>query len=99
MTDPKTCSPQAWSIASLYSSVLGDSQARGLAEYIDAALSGLRAENERLTAALKSASAQCGNVIFNCEQRPADNARHLSSWRGVKEFCDATLSIHERESK
>lgn len=44
-----------------------------------------------LEAALKSISSQCSNVIFNCEQRPADNERHLSSWRAVKEYADAAL--------
>ena len=44
-----------------------------------------------LSDALKSASIQCGNVIYNCEQQPADNERHLSSWRSVKEFIDAAL--------
>lgn len=52
----------------------------------------LRVENTRLREALKSASAQCGNVIYNCEQRPADNERHLSSWKGVKESIDAALN-------
>ena len=42
--------------------------------------------------ALRSISTQCGNVIFNCEQRPADNDRHLASWKGVKEFTEAALS-------
>lgn len=46
---------------------------------------------EAMVGALRSASAQCGNVIYNCEQRPADNQRHLDSWRGVKEFVDAAL--------
>jgi hypothetical protein len=48
--------------------------------------------HEALVKALQSASAQCGNVIFNCEQRPADNERHMNSWRGVKEFIDASLA-------
>lgn len=48
-----------------------------------------RAKNAE--AALRSASNQCGNVIFNCEQRPADNERHLSSWRGVKDYIDVAL--------
>lgn len=47
--------------------------------------------HDALVKALQSASQQCGNVIFNCEQRPADNERHLSSWRGVKEYIDAAL--------
>lgn len=42
--------------------------------------------------ALQSVSTQCGNVIYNCEQRPADNERHLRSWRGVKDFADAALT-------
>ena len=50
---------------------------------------------EALTTALKSVSAQCANVIFNCEQRPADNQRHLDSWRGVKEFADAARPKQE----
>lgn len=52
----------------------------------------LTTEVERLRTALRSASTQCGNVIYNCDQRPADNARHLDSWRSVKEFIDTALS-------
>jgi hypothetical protein len=53
----------------------------------------LRAEQERDEAmkALRSVSTQCGNVIFNCTQRSADNERHLSSWRGVKESADSAI--------
>jgi Lar family restriction alleviation protein len=53
----------------------------------------LEREVIRLKAALRSVATQCGNVIYNCEQRPADNERHLSSWRGVKEFADASCSV------
>ena len=60
-------------------------------------LSKLRAEHERALAALTSISQQCGNVIFNCRQRPADNARHLGSWDGVKAFADAALKSFGRE--
>lgn len=49
--------------------------------------------------ALESLSVQCGNVIFNCEQRPADNARHLASWKGIKEFADAALARIRRKKK
>lgn len=48
--------------------------------------------NVRLTNALISVSTQCGNVIYNCEQAPADNRRHLDSWKGVKDFVDAALN-------
>jgi len=50
---------------------------------------------KELEEALRSVSTQCGNVIFNCEQRPADNDRHLSSWKGVKEYADAALQPKE----
>ena len=49
-------------------------------------------ENVLLRKALKSASVQCGNVIYNCEQRPADNQRHLDSWKSVKDFIDIALA-------
>jgi len=48
-------------------------------------------QNDVLVKALKSASVQCGNVIYNCEQRPADNQRHLDSWKSVKDFIDIAL--------
>jgi hypothetical protein len=51
----------------------------------------LKARITELEKHLKSVSSQCGNVIYNCEQRPADNERHLSSWRAVKEYADAAL--------
>jgi hypothetical protein len=51
----------------------------------------LRAERDLLVRALESASIQCGNVIFNCEQKPADNRRHLDSWCSVKAFIDTAL--------
>ncbi len=44
-----------------------------------------------LVKALESASIQCGNVIYNCEQKPADNRRHLDSWCSVKAFIDTAL--------
>ncbi len=31
------------------------------------------------------------NVIYNCEQKPADNRRHLDSWCSVKAFIDTAL--------
>lgn len=52
----------------------------------------LNDEVDRLNRMLKSVAAQCGNVIYNCEQVPADNERHLSSWRGVKEFAEAACT-------
>lgn len=45
--------------------------------------------------ALQSISAQCGNVIYNCCQRPADNERHLDSWVSVKAYADATIKVLE----
>lgn len=62
--------------------------ARANARFIQMAVN----NHDALIAALRSASAQCGNVIYNCEQRPADNQRHLDSWKGVKDFIDAHLS-------
>ena len=53
----------------------------------------LEREVIRLKAALRSVATQCGNVIYNCEQRPADNERHLSSWRGVKDFAEGSCSV------
>jgi len=53
----------------------------------------LEREVIRLQAALRSVATQCGNVIYNCEQRPADNERHLSSWRGVKDFAEGSCSV------
>lgn len=49
------------------------------------------AEIERLRVGLKSASIQCGNVIFNCEQQPSSNDRHLASWRLLKDHLDSYL--------
>lgn len=48
--------------------------------------------HDALVKALENASIQCGNVIFNCEQRPADNEKHLRSWHAVKEYIDAVLA-------
>jgi hypothetical protein len=49
-------------------------------------------QTERLREALTSASRQCGNVIFNCEQQPASNERHLASWRNIQSFIDRALA-------
>lgn len=51
----------------------------------------LHVEKAALVKTLKSASIQCGNVIYNCEQKPADNRRHLDSWCSVKGFIDTAL--------
>jgi hypothetical protein len=64
-------------------------EAPGVREETDAAgleeiIADLRREKLDLHTALKSISSQCGNVIYNCEQRPADNQRHLDSWRGCE---------------
>lgn len=59
----------------------------------------LRAQIASARKALQSVSTQCGNVIFNCEQRPAGNERHLQSWRSVKEFADASLTDELREGE
>jgi hypothetical protein len=46
-----------------------------------------------LEAALRSVSTQCGNVIFNGEQMPADHERHMRTWRSVKGFVDASRRV------
>ena len=54
----------------------------------------LMAHNNELSAqlaamreALRSVDAQCGNVIYNCEQTPVSNDRHLDSWRNVQDYA------------
>jgi hypothetical protein len=49
-------------------------------------MSALKAENERLRDDLRRAALQCGNVIYNTRQMPADNDRHLASWESVQAF-------------
>lgn len=44
-----------------------------------------------LEAALRSVSAQCGNVIFNGEQVPASHERHMATWRSLKRHVDDKL--------
>ena len=39
--------------------------------------------------ALRSVVTQCGNVIYNCEQMPAGNTRHLNSWREVQKYAQS----------
>lgn len=56
----------------------------------------LKARIQVLETHIRSISNQCGNVIYNCEQRPADNERHLSSWKGVKEYADAALNPQDK---
>lgn len=46
----------------------------------------LRKRIAEFEAKIDSAIAQCDNVIFNCEQVPADNAQHLRSWRSLRDF-------------
>lgn len=55
--------------------------------------------NDALVKALENASIQCGNVIFNCEQRPAGNEKHLRSWRAVKEYIDGAIVAREALAK
>lgn len=65
---------------------------RALVKLRDRRLEAAEAQLASARKALQSVSTQCGNVIFNCEQRPADNERHLRSWRGVKKYVDAALT-------
>jgi hypothetical protein len=65
------------------SGLLQEAESRALSAASDAA---------RLREALSSVAKQCGNVIYNCEQSPADNERHLASWANVQRFADAALT-------
>lgn len=46
----------------------------------------------RLEFVLRSIADQCGNVIYNCEQSPSDNATHLRAWRQVESLARLSIS-------
>lgn len=57
-----------------------------LADHYEEALAAKDKHIAELERRIASAAAQCDNVIFNCEQVPADNAQHLRSWRSLRDF-------------